>query len=283
MGNPEETNARLGFPADARLLIINADDFGMCHAANAATIQAMRAGIVSSTTVMTPCPWAPHALRLLAENPDLAFGVHLTLIAEHTDYRWGPRAPRGLVPSLIDASGYFYRNDQRDALLAQAVLNEVEIEFRAQIAPVLAAGLSPTHLDWHCLADGGRTDIFALTMALAKEFGLALRVHAPASAERAQRAGFRTSDHGVLDSYSLAADDKSAQYIALLRDLPAGLSEWALHPSLGDAEAQAMEPSGWQVRKADFDFLISAQAQQTLAEEGIELVDFRRLQSAGPA
>jgi predicted glycoside hydrolase/deacetylase ChbG (UPF0249 family) len=278
--DPRETNARLGYPADARLLIINADDFGMCHAANAATIKAMRDGIVSSTTVMPPCPWAPHALRLLAENPDLPFGIHLTLIAEHTDYRWGPRAPRGMVPSLVDASGFFYRNDQCDALLAQAVLDEVEIEFRAQIATVLATGLTPTHLDWHCLDAGGRPDIFGLTLELAQEFGLALRVDAPFSAERAQRAGFRTSNYGVLDSYNLATEDKSTQYVTLLRDLPAGLSEWAVHPSLGDAEAQAMEPIGWQVRKADFDFLISAQAQQTIAEEGIVLVDFRKLQPA---
>ncbi|MFN8662375.1 MAG: polysaccharide deacetylase family protein [Thermomicrobiales bacterium] len=273
-------NALLGFPGDARLLIINADDFGMCHAANAATIQAMRAGVVSSTTVMVPCPWAPEALRLLAENPDLPFGVHLTLVAEHTGYRWGPRAPRGMVPSLVDASGAFYRYDQRDVLLAQAMLNEVEIEFRAQIATVLGAGLSPTHLDWHCLADGGRPDIFALTMALAEEFGLALRVHTPAAAASAQQAGFRTCSHGVLDSYSLATDGKTAQYLALLRNLPVGLSEWAVHPSLGDAEAQAMEPASWQVRKADFDFLVSAQARQTLVEEGIVLVDFRMLQSA---
>jgi predicted glycoside hydrolase/deacetylase ChbG (UPF0249 family) len=183
-----------------------------------------------------------------------------------------------MVPSLIDASGYFYRNDQCDALLAQAVLDEVEIEFRAQIATVLAAGLAPTHLDWHCLDAGGRPDIFEVTLRLAVEFGLALRVDAPASAERAQQAGFCTSNYGVLDSYNLATEDKSTQYIALLRDLPAGLSEWAVHPSLGDAEAQAMEPIGWPVRKADFDFLISAQAQQTIAEEGIMLEDFRKLQ-----
>lgn len=280
MVSPGETNAQLGYPADARLLIINADDLGMCHAAIAATIQAMRNGIVSSTTVMTPCPWAPEALRLLAKNPDLPFGIHLTLIAEHTDYRWGPRAPRGMVQSLVDASGYFYRDDQRDALLTQAVLDEVEIEFRSQIATVLAWGLTPTHLDWHCLADGGRADIFELTLELAQEFGLALRTHTPTSAERAQQAGFRTSNYGVLDSYSLATEDKSAQYVALLRELPTGLSEWAVHPSLGDAEAQAMEPGGWQVRKADFEFLISAQAQQAIHEEGIVLEDFRKLQPA---
>ena len=276
--DPAATNARLGYPADAHLLIVNADDFGMCHAANAATIQAMRDGIVTSTTVMAPCPWARHALRLLAENPHLPFGIHLTLIAEHTDYRWGPLAPRESVPSLVDASGCFHGQDQRDALLARAVLDEVEIEFRAQIAMVLATGLMPTHLDWHCLDAGGRPDIFALSLALAQEFGLALRVDAPASAERARQAGFITSNHGVLDSYSLATANKSAQYVALLRDLPVGLSEWAVHPSLGDAEAQAMEPDEWQVRKADFDFLISSQAQETIAEEGIVLVDFRALQ-----
>ena len=271
-------NRLLGYPPDARLLIINADDFGMCHAVNAATIQAMRTGIVGSTTVMAPCPWAPQALRLLAEHPDLAFGIHLTLIAEHTDYRWGPLAPRGAVPSLVDASGYFYRNDQRDVFLAQAVLEEVEIEFRAQIAAVVAAGLTPTHLDWHCLADGGRVDIFALTLELAQEYGLALRVHGPEATERARQAGLLTSDYGVLDSYSLATADKTAQYVALLRGLPAGLSEWALHPSLGDAEAQAMEPDGWQVRKADFDFLISKEARETIAEECIVLLNFRALQ-----
>ena len=150
-------NARLGYPADARLLIINADDFGMCLATNAATIQAMRAGIASSTTIMTPCPWAPHALRLLAQHPDLAFGVHLTLIAEHPGYRWGPLAGRDAVPSLVDAAGSFYRDDQRDAFLARAALHEVEIEFRAQITTVLAAGLAPTHLDWHCGAGVGTT------------------------------------------------------------------------------------------------------------------------------
>jgi hypothetical protein len=66
--------------------------------------------------------------------------------------------------------------------------------------------------------------------------------------------------------------------VALLRELPVGLSEWALHPSLGDAEAQAMEPDGWQVRRADFEFLISTEAREAVASEGIVLLDFRALQ-----
>jgi len=57
------TNRLLGYPDDARLLIINADDFGMCHAANAAITRSLTAGVVTSTTLMVPCAWALHAVR----------------------------------------------------------------------------------------------------------------------------------------------------------------------------------------------------------------------------
>ena len=274
------TSEHLGYPADARLLIINADDFGMCHAINAAALRALEEGIVSSTTVMAPCPWAPHALRLLEEHPAIPGGVHLTLICDFANYRWGPLASKDKVPSLVDEAGYFYPHERRPELLARARLDEVEVEFRAQIAAVLAARLRPTHLDWHCLADGGRADIFALTLRLAEEYGLALRVHDRSRAEQCQRAGLPTTDHGVLDSYALGAVDKAARYARLLRSLPAGLSEWAVHPSLGDAEAQAMEPDSWRVRKADFDFVVSDQARDIVAAEGIVLVDYRPLQHA---
>lgn len=276
--NECQTNRLLGYPADARLLIINADDFGMCHASNAATLRALREGVVSSTTLMVPCPWAPHAMQLLKEQPDIPFGVHLTVICEHRAYRWGPLSTRDMVPSLLDEAGYFYRLDRKEEFLARAELDEVAVEFRAQIDATLAARLRPTHLDWHCLADGGRPDIFALTLGLAREYGLALRVHARPSSEHCRRVGVPTIDHDVLDSYSLDTVGKAARYARLLRALPAGLSEWAVHPGLGNAEAQAIEPASWQVRKTDFDFLISQEAHEILVEEGIVLVDYRAIQ-----
>jgi hypothetical protein len=272
------TNEQLGYPADARLLIINADDFGMCHSINAATLRALTEGVVTSTTVMANCPWAPHALRLLAEHPAIPFGVHLTVLCDWSDYRWGPLASKDRVPSLLDETGYFYRNVRTEEFLARAALAELEAEFRAQIEAVLAARLRPTHLDWHCLADGGRPDIFDLTLGLAREYGLALRIHDPALAARWRRAGLPANDHGVLDSFSLDTDGKAARYAQLARDLPAGLSEWAVHPSLGDAEAQALHPEKWPVRKADFDFLISQEARAILDAEGIVLLDYRPLQ-----
>jgi predicted glycoside hydrolase/deacetylase ChbG (UPF0249 family) len=274
------TNRLLGYPDEARLLIINADDFGMCHANNEATLRAWQTGIVSSTSVMAPCPWAPQALRLLREHPDISFGVHLTYVCEHRDYRWGPLASKAAAPSLLDEAGYFYHKDRSRELLARARLDEVEVEFRAQIETVLAAGLQPAHLDWHCLGDGGRADIFALTLRLAGEYGLALRTHGPTASAQCRQAGVLTADFGVLDSYALDTDGKADRYAQLLRALPAGLSEWAVHPSRGDAEAQAMEPEDWTVRKADFDFLISQEARDILAEEGIVLVNYRALQQS---
>jgi predicted glycoside hydrolase/deacetylase ChbG (UPF0249 family) len=277
--NGHEANRLLGHPDDARLLIVNADDFGMCHANNAGILRALKEGIVCSTTLMTPCPWAPHAMQLLKENPDVPFGVHLTLVCDFSGYKWRPISSKDSVPSLIDEAGYFYSYQRIPELLAGVNAGEVELEFRAQIESVLAAGLKPTHLDWHCLADGGREDIFEISLALAKEYGFALRVHLRTSAEKSWLAGIPTVDHDVLDSYRLGAEDKSARLIELLRALPAGLTEWAVHPSLGDAEARAMEPTSWQVRRADFDFVTSEEARAVIDEEEIVLLDYSSVQN----
>ncbi len=261
-----------------RLLIINADDFGRSHASNEATLRTLKEGVVSSTSLMVPCPWALHAMHLLSDHPDLAFGVHLTVICDLVQYRWGPLTSRDKVPSLIDETGFFYYVERIPEFLTQAKLSELEVEFRTQIEAVLAASLKPTHLDWHCLQNGGRADIFGLTVGLAKAYGLALRVHDRPVIETVQRQGLPTNDYDLLDSYALSSIEKSAHYAQMLRDLPVGLSEWAVHPGLGNAELQALEPESWQVRQADFDFLISRQAREIIAQEGIVLLSYKPLQ-----
>ena len=272
------TNRLLGYPDAARLLIINADDFGRSHASNEATLRALKDGVVSSTTLMVPCPWALHAMQLLSEHPDMSFGVHLTVVCDVPHYRCGPLTSRDKVPSLVDESGFFYMTDRIHQWLAQVRLSELETEFRAQIEAVLAAGLSPTHLDWHCLYNGGRADIFELTVKLAQEYGLAVRVFDQSTGEALQQKALPTNDHDVLDSYRLAVVEKSARYAQLLRDLPSGLSEWAVHPALGTPEMQAIEPESWQVRQTDFDFLISQEARSISEQEGIVLLSYKPLQ-----
>jgi chitin disaccharide deacetylase len=271
-------NELLGYPHSARLLIINADDFGMYHAVNEATLRTFKEGVVCSTSLMVPCPWALHAMHLLRENPDFPFGVHLTMIRDLFNYNWGPLTPGKKVPSLIDEIGSFYNLERMSEVLAQANLDELEVEFRAQIEAVLTAGLKPTHLDWHCLHNGGRNDILDMTVGLAKEYGLALRVYDPSMVEKLQSQGFPTDDYELLDSYDLDTAAKSTRYAQILRELPVGLSEWAVHPGLGNSESHAIDPGGWRVRQTDFEFLMSLEAREIIRQEGIVLLSYRPLQ-----
>jgi predicted glycoside hydrolase/deacetylase ChbG (UPF0249 family) len=274
-----ETNRRLGYPDDARLLIINADDCGMCHAVNAAIFQTLTAGVTQSTTLMVPCPWALHAMHWLRAHPEVAFGVHLTALCDGPDYRWGPLTPKDRVPSLVDETGTFYRFERMAEFFAQINLDELAVEFRAQIEAVLAAGLTPTHLDWHSLRLAARPDIVEVMLELAKEYGLALRVMGRPTIEKVQSQGLPTNDYDFLDSYLLPIDDKPAHFARLLRDLPAGLSEWAVHPGLDSAELRAIEPEGHHFRQADFDFLMSPAAQAIIQQEGITLLSYAPLQA----
>jgi predicted glycoside hydrolase/deacetylase ChbG (UPF0249 family) len=278
-----QTNARVGFPADARLLIVNADDFGMCHAVNEAIIGTVQRGVIRSTTLMVPCPWALHAMRFLRQHPEISFGVHLTVVSEWADYRWGPVTPQAKVPSLLNEAGTFHNFEQVHGRLAQIDLDEMELEFRAQIEAVLAAGLMPTHLDWHSLRLRGGDPISELMFRLAQNYGLALRVRGQSWIEEVQGRGFPCNDFDFLDSYLLDPATKFTRYAELLRALPEGLSEWAVHPGLDNAELQAIDHGGSLVRQADFDFFTSQQAKEIVETEGITLLDYRALQAAWQA
>ena len=132
-----QTNQSLGFPSDARLLIVNADDLGMCHAVNEAIFRTLKNGIARSTSLMVPCPWMLHATRFFADNPEIPFGIHLTAISEWADCRWGPVTATEKVPSLLDRdlpgqARNFYSFEQMPGFLAQVRLDQLEMEFRAQ-------------------------------------------------------------------------------------------------------------------------------------------------------
>jgi predicted glycoside hydrolase/deacetylase ChbG (UPF0249 family) len=274
-----QTNRLLGYPPDARLLILNADDFGMCQSVNTAIIGTLKAGLIRSTSLMVPCNWSPQAMHFLKQHTEIPFGIHLTCVCDGENYRWCPLICREKVPSLIDPAGYFYTFDHMAELLAQARLEEMELEFRAQIVAVLAAGLKPTHLDWHSLRINGRMDIFELMFRLARDNSLALRASNQAFSARIQEAGLPANDHDLLDSYHLDPANKPARYAQLLHQLPAGLSEWAIHPGLDQPELLAMEPGSRHFRQADYDFWTSQTAKDLIAAEGITLLDYRAIQA----
>jgi predicted glycoside hydrolase/deacetylase ChbG (UPF0249 family) len=166
---------------------------------------------------------------------------------------------------------------QAAQLLDRLHIDDVVREFRAQLYAVLATGLRPAHLDFHSLADGGRDDVLDVALMLADQHDLAVRVWLDRGLRIARRNGRPVVDHPFLDSFQLDIDAKADRYAALLRALPVGLTEWAVHPATAD-DPPARGPSGWPVRSSDHRFRVSAQARELIEAEGIVLIDYRPIQ-----
>src|SRR5215203_5789146 len=143
----KSTAERLGYPRDAKLLIVHADDLGMTHSVNIATIKAFESGLVNSGSIMVPCPWLSEIATYARANPQADLGLHLTLTSEWTQFRWGPVSSRDRVASLLDKDGYFRLTESEAA--ASADPKQVELEIVAQIEKARALGIQPTHLDSH--------------------------------------------------------------------------------------------------------------------------------------
>src|SRR4051794_5623817 len=90
---------RLGYPADAKLLIVHADDLGVAHSVNDASMKSFASGLVNSGSIMMPCSWVPEIAAYARANPEADLGLHLTLTSEWKNYRWGPVLPGGTVAS----------------------------------------------------------------------------------------------------------------------------------------------------------------------------------------
>ncbi len=267
--------------AVTRTLLVNADDLGMYSAVNAAVLDCLDAGVVRSASLMPPCPGAAEAADLLRGRSGVAVGAHLTLVCDDLRDRWGPISDG--VPSLL-RDGALLGCDEVPELLARAALVDVEREFRTQIEAVLAAGIHPTHLDWHCLADGGRADIRDLTLDLAAEYGTAVRMWGADGRAELRRRGFAGTDRPFVDSFALGpipAPEREERFIRLLRELPDGLTEWAVHPGLGDAGARAVDPGGWPVRAGDHAAFTSADLAAAVHDAGVVLTDYSAVRDAG--
>lgn len=142
---------RLGYAAGDRLLIVHADDIGMCEATVSAWRELLDFGLLTSASAMAPCPWFPATASLACERGEHAdLGLHLTLTCEWTDYRWGPVAGSEVDDGLVDEQAYLH---QRAAAMHEgAKPDAVRRELQAQIARAKSAGVDLTHFDSHMLA-----------------------------------------------------------------------------------------------------------------------------------
>ncbi|MSU23065.1 MAG: ChbG/HpnK family deacetylase [Opitutus sp.] len=282
---------RLGWPASAVVVILHVDDVGMAHSSNLGAIEASERGVATSFAVMMPCPWVPEISRYLKDHPAIDSGLHLTLTAEWTLYRWGPLAGKSQVPGLVDEEGCLWKSV---ALVAQhATPDEVEREIRAQIDRAQVLGLPITHLDSHMGTLFSRPDYFDrfVKVAVEKKIPL-LAVGGHATHTRRENlaaltglqpwikqiwnAGLPLLDDLHSSSGSWPPAEKTATLKALLASLNPGVTEIIFHASRPTEDFPLITHSSAS-RLADLDALTDPSVKQFIAERGIILTTWKEL------
>lgn len=251
----------------ARLLIVNADDFGRAVGVNLGVVRAHREGIVTSATLMTNAPGTAHAGMLAATAPGLDIGVHLTLTYAR------PLLNPSRIQSLVREDGSFWRPtellarpfDQREALM----------EYRAQFSRARELlGREPTHIDTHHWVH----DHPALSWAvceLARETGAAARTHTPRQRDEYRAKGVRTTDHFTRE-FQHPGHIEVADLLALLSRLEDGVTELMCHPGEPDPELVATSAYARE-RPLELAVLTDPKVRDALERERITLTTFAEL------
>lgn len=280
----DSVQERLGYPPDARLLMIHADDLGMSQAVNQASLDALENGWVTSASLMVPCPWFPEIARWAREHPDADLGLHLTLNSEWNDLRWGPVSPVDEVASLLDDDGYLPK--LTDAVAARARPAEAERELRAQIARAEAAGIRPTHFDTHMRALMETAELVDVYRRLGRESGVPVML--ARRAELPEGAGVPDDEIAVDDVLGvptgLAPEQWDAAYREMLHGLGPGVYILIVHLATDDAEMRAATRGhvdwGAAWRQSDYDLVRDPAFREFLRDEGFVLVGWRDLARA---
>jgi len=284
---PPTVNTLLGYKPTDMLLIINADDAGMCHSANQAVIKGLEEGIITSTTIMVPCPWAPEMMAYAAKHPEKDFGVHIDLTSEWGSYKWGPVLGKSAVPSLVDENGYLWPDV--DPLYQHGKVEEAYLEAKAQIDKALAAGVDVSHIDCHMGCLQYDNAFFEPYLRLAKEYDLPMRegpqqlLAAMGGGDRRQReraAGILTPDTLII-GMERKGESRNDYWKRILRtEVKPGCTEFFIHPNLASEESKAITGT-WDERAEEARLFTSdPEVRQIIKERGIILIGYKALRDA---
>jgi predicted glycoside hydrolase/deacetylase ChbG (UPF0249 family) len=275
---------RLGYPRDAKLLILHADDLGVAHSEDSASFDALNSGAVNSASVMMPTPWVTEVARYMKSHPDADIGLHLTFTSEWKTYRWGGVASREQVPSLYGPDGTFPL--LTSTVVTRARPDEVETEIRAQVERAHAMGIRPTHLDSHMAALYSSPELFRTYARVARSYRLPFNFHGTLTPPT--RAALTANDI-VPDTVIMAEEPKSRDerlrfYVDAVRHLRPGLTQIIVHLGYDDSELRAVT-AGYDVfdakwRQMDYDAMTSPAFQQALRDNGVVLVTWREIGKA---
>jgi len=297
---------KLGYPKNAKLLILHVDDVGMSFDSNEGAINAMVDGVANSCSVMMPCAWVPAFVHYLRQHPTIDAGLHLTLTSEWKSYRWGPLSGKELVPGLVDKEGAFWSSVED--VVKHASADEVDKEMRAQLARAKNMGFEPTHLDSHMGTLFASPEYLMRYVKLGMEQGIPVML--PGGHNRLIKATMKGSDEQMQQMRGLGAmlwnsglpvlDDlhnesydweipkdlqtdnkkmqefKTAKYIAALKTLQPGITMMIMHCTETTAIFPFISGSG-PTRKGDLLAMIDPVFKKALSDEGVQLVTWREL------
>ena len=275
----------LGYPKDAKLLMIHADDLGVAHAENAASISAMETGSVNSASIMVPCPWFPEMAAYARVHPEKDFGLHITLTSEWKYYKWGPVTPLARVPGLVNKDGFLYSSV--DSVIQNASPAEVEEEIRSQVKRALQFGITPTHLDSHMYTIHHDLGFLKAYLKVGHEYHIPVFIYRQVESLLHIKLDTVASPGDVIIDTILTAEypdykaGMAAFYSAGFRNLKPGITYLILHTAYDDAEMRAVtvDHDGWGAawRQQDYNFFTSPLCAQLLKENNIYLVTWRQI------
>jgi chitin disaccharide deacetylase len=287
---PNPLLRELGFTDRDRVLIIHADDIGMCQANVAALDGLLDAGVVSSLATMAVCPWFPAVAEYCRAHPGIDIGLHFTMTCEWDTYRWGPLSTRDRSSGLLDGEGFFHRQSAPAQHAAKP--EAVRAELKAQLARAAAAGIDLTHVDahmgtvWHpkFLADylriparlGLPAFFIRMDSDAARAWGYANKA---ADSIARLAASFQAKGKPLFDRIFVMpledADDRIGTAKRALAGLPPGLTYFVMHPAVDSPELRAITPEDWRARAADYQAFTSAELRNFVKQSGIQVIGWR--------
>jgi predicted glycoside hydrolase/deacetylase ChbG (UPF0249 family) len=251
-----------------KYLIVRLDDLGMCHAANMGGEMLFATGLHFSTSVMWACPWQKEAIEILKKYPDISVGAHLTLNSEWKNYKWGPVQGKEKVPSLVTDKGYFRSQGAwfwRDSV----DLDEMDMEFRAQIDRALASGLKISYMDNHMGAGRQTPEQISIIEKIAGDYQLGI-------------SGYFEENKVSIEGNT--SEEVTKDLLEKIEQLKPGVNLIVIHPGMQTPEMDALSLSDNDYygnisvrRDAVVKAFSSDEFRKALIDNNIKLIGYREL------
>ncbi len=250
-----------------RLLIVNADDFGLCKAQNYGIAEACTYGVVTSTTAMMNAPAVEHAAALSRTLPQLAVGMHFVLTLG---------TPLSPMPGLTrnGALGkWLWEMAEQGELPLAAIEQELACQYQRFVD---CFGRQPTHIDSHHHVHM-LPQIFPVVSAFAAEKGVGLRIDREVAKQHNLTTDALRSSEGYSSGF-YGNDISEALFLSVL-DASTARGEQSLemmsHPAFVDNTLLASSYC-WP-RLKELEVLTSPSLKYAIAERGYRLGSWRDL------